>query len=76
MVTDNFADGAAGDTEYADGAGGGRYWCTLGGRDRRHCGSGSLWWCDAVELGGCDWGGGCEGAGEGRGWEPCRLVRC
>ncbi len=79
-MMDGFADGAAGDIDFADGGGHGCgvlvcYWCRIGGRGRRHCGSGSLWWCDAVERGGCDWGGGCEGAGEGREWEPCRLVK-
>ena len=77
---DGLADDATGDNELVDddGAGDGRsYWCTLSGRGRRHCESGSpWWWCDAVELGGCDWGGGCGGVGEGREWEPCRLARC
>ena len=28
-----------------------------------------------MELGGCDWGGGCEDVEEGRGWELCHLER-
>lgn len=77
-MTADVADDAAGGTELADGGCGllVRYWCTLGGRGRRHCGRSGPWWlCDAVERGGCDWDGGCEGAGEGRGWGQCRLVR-
>ena len=74
------ADGAAifGDgTEIVGGCVRVVYWCTLSERGRRHCDqeSSDLWLCDVVERGGCDWGGGCEDAGEVREWELCHLER-
>ena len=50
-------------------------WCISSGKGRRHCDqvNSSLWRRDVVEQGGCDWGGGCEDAGEDRGSEPCCL---